>query len=640
MYLRSIRLRNTGPIQTFDLDMPFAGEYPRPLILVGKNGSGKSTVVSFIVNALIGLRQQVYEDVEVDKGRVYRVRSPLAINGSANFYFARVDFDKGVSQVEWQFDRTKDKYGDEAAQLQAVDQSWNQIPATEANHYQLNLGAVQAHHLLEDMLGNTGMLFFPADRFEPPDWLNTESLSSELKLPDPPRIKGRTQRRILARNRLKPTMEWFNSVIFDMMVTEHRAFKIPVGGENGKLLDALLPMPGRGHAVYHAVVNVLKQVLCEKDSDTLELGIGDRNTRLITATIGRNGRVLRQIKDLMSLSAGESALFCMFASIIRDADLSSMQFQSTEDISGIVVIDEADLHLHVELQYKVLPNLIALFPKVQFILSVHAPMVVLGLEKALEARNGFEVREMPQGTQICAETYSEFQTAFRMFSDTRQFQEQLRLNIEESKFPAILVEGKTDATILSTAWGKLYENEPLPYEIIPCGIEPNANERTGGAETLRRCVEYLSIVSDRPIIAVFDNDKAGNEQFGGVNAKAFSKGDSADHKTHKAKPIHAILLPTPKARENFTASPRSTNRYLAIEHYFSDVVLKNAGFTLDPVLPGTDVFEIDAKNPVKVGFADAVASLGAEEFVNFVILFDHLKQIAANFVIETDKRAA
>ena len=48
----------------------------------------------------------------------------------------------------------------------------------------------------------------------------------------------------------------------------------------------------------------------------------------------------------MSLSAGESALFCMFASIICDADLSAMQFESFADITGIVVIDEADLHLH------------------------------------------------------------------------------------------------------------------------------------------------------------------------------------------------------------------------------------------------------------------------------------------------------
>lgn len=70
MYLRSIQLKNTGPIQEINLTMPFEGENPKPLILVGRNGSGKSTVISFVVNALVGLKQQIYEDVEVEKGTV------------------------------------------------------------------------------------------------------------------------------------------------------------------------------------------------------------------------------------------------------------------------------------------------------------------------------------------------------------------------------------------------------------------------------------------------------------------------------------------------------------------------------------------------------------------------------------------
>jgi ABC-type branched-subunit amino acid transport system ATPase component len=52
MYLRSIKLKSVGPIEEVDLVLPFDGDYPKPLVLVGKNGIGKTTVMSFIINAL------------------------------------------------------------------------------------------------------------------------------------------------------------------------------------------------------------------------------------------------------------------------------------------------------------------------------------------------------------------------------------------------------------------------------------------------------------------------------------------------------------------------------------------------------------------------------------------------------------
>lgn len=202
MYLRSIQLKNTGPIQELNLAMPFAGDQPKPLVLVGRNGSGKSTLISFVVNALIGLKQQIYKDAEVEEGKVYRIRSPLGIHGSTHFYFARLNFDKGVSLIEWQLDKAKESFI-EPDGLQAIDPSWQQIPANETSHYALPLGELGQPHLLEKSLNENSLLFFPADRFEPPDWLNLENLSSELTLPEPSRMKGRTQRRILSKKPVK-----------------------------------------------------------------------------------------------------------------------------------------------------------------------------------------------------------------------------------------------------------------------------------------------------------------------------------------------------------------------------------------------------------------------------------------------------
>lgn len=62
MYLKSIRLQKTGPIENLSFELPFDGERPKPVVLVGPNGSGKSTVLSFIVNTLVAVKQNVFED--------------------------------------------------------------------------------------------------------------------------------------------------------------------------------------------------------------------------------------------------------------------------------------------------------------------------------------------------------------------------------------------------------------------------------------------------------------------------------------------------------------------------------------------------------------------------------------------------
>lgn len=624
MYLRSIQLKNTGPIQELNLPMLFAGDLPKPLVFVGRNGSGKSTLISFVVNALIGLKQQIYKDAEVEKDRVYRIRPPLGIHGSTHFYFARLNFDNGVSLIEWQLDKQKELFA-EPNEFQAIDPSWQQIPSNETSHYALPLGELSPLHLLEKSLTENCLLFFPADRFEPPDWLNTENLSSDLKLPEPSRIKGKTQRRILSKNRLKPTLDWLNSVIFDMMVLEHETKSIPVGNE-GQVITIRRAAPGKGHAVFNSVTTILQSVLCQKSSDSIQLSIGDRNSRIISVTVTQEGQVIRTIKDLMSLSAGESALFCMFASIVRDADMASIQFETPDQIAGIVVIDEADLHLHLGLQYEVLPRLIALFPKIQFILSVHAPMVALGLEKTLGV-DGFEIRELPEGIKITSESYSEFLTAFDVFANTKKFQGEVLAKVEATKLPALLLEGKTDASLITSAWGKLNPGIPIPFEPIPCGFEASPDERQGGAKMLCRCFEFLSIVTDREVIAIFDNDGSGNIEFNGLNTNAFDNGKDALHKRHKQKPMHALLLPIPVGRELFASSKKLANRYLSIEHFFSDELLQGNDLKGDLVIADSKVFEIEASSKAKIAFAEKAKGFEATEFKNFVLLFDRISDI-------------
>jgi len=52
-----------------------------------------------------------------------------------------------------------------------------------------------------------------------------------------------------------------------------------------------------------------------------------------------------------------------------------------EDVTGIVVIDEIDLHLHPALQQEVIQRFQRTFPNIQFIVSTHAPLVMSNVKQ-------------------------------------------------------------------------------------------------------------------------------------------------------------------------------------------------------------------------------------------------------------------
>ena len=52
------------------------------------------------------------------------------------------------------------------------------------------------------------------------------------------------------------------------------------------------------------------------------------------------------------------------------------------ETDGIVLIDEIDLHLHPTWQKRILQDLMEIFPKVQFIVSTHAPEVINSVKRS------------------------------------------------------------------------------------------------------------------------------------------------------------------------------------------------------------------------------------------------------------------
>ena len=82
------------------------------------------------------------------------------------------------------------------------------------------------------------------------------------------------------------------------------------------------------------------------------------------------------------LSSGEKMLFALVADIGRRLVTANPHSKNPlKEGSGIVLIDEIDLHLHPNWQQKVVGQLQAIFPNVQFVVTTHSAEVLKGLDR-------------------------------------------------------------------------------------------------------------------------------------------------------------------------------------------------------------------------------------------------------------------
>jgi len=88
------------------------------------------------------------------------------------------------------------------------------------------------------------------------------------------------------------------------------------------------------------------------------------------------------ILPVHNLSAGyQSLIWMVFNIAYRMSVLNPDKKQNIAQTSGIVLIDEIDIHLHPKWQWRIIDALTAVFPNVQFIASTHAPILFASAKK-------------------------------------------------------------------------------------------------------------------------------------------------------------------------------------------------------------------------------------------------------------------
>lgn len=495
MYLHELRIVNDGPIE--DLAMNFAFQdsgLPKPLIVVGENGSGKTNFLSIVADALVEGAAQHHSDVVAPSPG--SARHFLRLVGGTNLRrgtkggFALLRFlDNGEEFIYAQKAGTYPPASlpDDLSPCLQPGATW----APEGGSKNFGISEQQSRRIFR----SGSYSYFPASRSERPHWLNQESLSRASAFTPKVRIDGRLGKQMYVENGLSAVAEWLPGLILDSRPHVRPATDGEFGTAQWRIDDTSF--------------QVFKSTLAKADR-ILQIVLADPGARFVW----RNRFEGLQLETtsvsgtlpLDALSSGQATLLSVFETLLMHGDATG---GPTEGAEGICVIDEIDAHVHIDLAYRAIPALMSEFQHIQFILSAHSPLFVLGAEDHYGA-DGVQIVEMPSGNAVPAEGYREFKNALTVLKDTRGFDSEVTLRVSAQQTPLILCEGKTDPDYLRTAATLLGRSGSIEgAELDWIGSMEPSGARGSGKDALERAWRLLKAnpsLQSRPVLMLFDND--------------------------------------------------------------------------------------------------------------------------------------
>lgn len=110
---------------------------------------------------------------------------------------------------------------------------------------------------------------------------------------------------------------------------------------------------------------------------------------------------------LRDLADGIRATFLWVADFVGWALAFSKSTKKTQDITGIILIDELEQHLHATWQRRIVSRLRDMFPNVQFIVTTHSPLIVGSVGALPFEINDPEIQRSAHDELLCLERSEE-----------------------------------------------------------------------------------------------------------------------------------------------------------------------------------------------------------------------------------------
>lgn len=243
---------------------------------------------------------------------------------------------------------------------------------------------------------------------------------------------------------------------------------------------------------------------------------------------------------------------------------------------------------------------------------------------------------------ILKEQYEQYKAVVQRNEEMQEKIENLETEILLAQKPVLFTEGKTDAQILKVAWEKLYDYD-CPFEIKSCNLmdeDAQGNVSLAGADMLKKVLCTARYDSEKIIIGMFDNDKAGIKAFNLDNN--YLSNSEKSWKEHKNRKGYAFLIPTNEETQKIAMGEN-----LSIEFLFSREVLNKEvngkKLVLKPqcavtLIKGVQIqiqqaadefwYMSDIDNDTKTDFAyTVVPTLEKDDFTNFKPVFEMIVEI-------------
>lgn len=546
-WIERIIIKNRAPFE--DIDITFNEN--EVAVLTAINGSGKTTLLSYIVDAWHEIvRPHFSNEFSGKENKFYRFSSAIFSIRQTEPSFVYIRFRNTENYIDFVDIRGKCDQLQYDNRIQLVDKiPFSNIQSSlDERGFVKQVSSQLSKKLAHLIFNNNVITYFPAYRHELPGYLN-DPYKIDLNYASKSLFEGSLTNPIEVVAGLPQLANWIMDVVLDMDLYK----------QVQKIDGVIYDLTPERTILWSSLNSIISQTLIsKKHNGRLRFGIGKRNSGGTRISIMCDNDPLEVspskliYPSIFNLSSGESSMLCLFGEILRQADKIKNN-TSLEQITGIVLIDEVDKHLHIRLQKEVLPALFKLFPKVQFILSSHSPFLNMGLAELIQDRtriinlDNFGISTDPTTNDLYSEVYN------MMICENDRFKNEFELLKEEinrNSKPLIITEGITDAIHIKKAKVKL--------GIDDLDVDFHQISEDWGDSKLRSLLDHLGKVKqNRKIIGVFDRD-----------VESIIKDIEYEGRSYKnyGNNVYAFCIPVPNGRETY--------KNISIEFYYTDKEIK------------------------------------------------------------------